>query len=85
MLVLVEIPDGKLNSPIRMTTGSISNEIKLLIDGNENIDSFDFISFDSCLMGGVEILSDFAGLCDVLFANAELFERVGTMKTPLIF
>ena len=64
--------DGKLNSPIRMTTGSISNEIKLLINENENIDSFDFISFDSCLMGGVEILSDFAGLCDVLFANAEL-------------
>ena len=64
--------DGKLNSPFRMTTGSISNEIKLLIDENENIDSFDFISFDSCLMGGVEILSDFSGLCDVLFANAEL-------------
>ena len=39
---------------------------------NNKIDKLEFISFDSCLMGGVEILYDFHELCEVYFACPEL-------------
>ena len=39
---------------------------------DNGINKLDFISFDTCLMGGVEILVDFYELCDVYIANPEL-------------
>ncbi len=39
---------------------------------DKGIDKLDFISFDTCLMGGVEILVDFHEFCDVFIANPEI-------------
>ena len=39
---------------------------------NYGISKLDFISFDTCLMGGVEVLVDFYELCDIYIANPEL-------------
>lgn len=37
-----------------------------------NLSKLDFIAFDTCLMGGAEVLVDFVGYCDLFIANAEL-------------
>ncbi len=39
---------------------------------DRGINKLDFISFDTCLMGGVEVLVDFYELCDVYIANPEI-------------
>ena len=36
------------------------------------VSKLDFIAFDTCLMGGTEVLVDFVGYCDLFIANAEL-------------
>jgi hypothetical protein len=36
------------------------------------VSKLDFIAFDTCLMGGAEVLVDFVGYCDLFIANAEL-------------
>ena len=36
------------------------------------INKFDFVNFFACLMGSVEVLDAFDGLCDVLYANPEI-------------
>ena len=37
-----------------------------------SVSKLDFIAFDTCLMGGAEVLVDFVGYCDLFIANAEL-------------
>ena len=54
-----------------LTTNDIKNSIKTSLIKNK-IDKLEFISFDSCLMGGVEVLYDFHELCEVYFACPEL-------------
>lgn len=39
---------------------------------DKGINKLDFISFDTCLMGGVEVLVDFHEFCDVFIANPEI-------------
>lgn len=39
---------------------------------DKGINKLDFISFDTCLMGGVEVLVDFHELCEVYIANPEI-------------
>ena len=54
-----------------LSTENIKSSILQSIE-TSNINKFEFIAFDTCLMGGVEILSDFNGLCNVFFACPEL-------------
>ena len=54
-----------------LTTDEIRRSIKKVINSNE-LNKFDFISFDSCMMGGAEILIDFHDLCNVFIACPEL-------------
>lgn len=39
---------------------------------DKGVNKLDFISFDTCLMGGVEVLVDFHEFCDVFIANPEI-------------
>ena len=52
-------------------TADIRDVLSETIQGN-GINKFDFISFDTCLMGGVEVLVDFHEFCDVFIANPEI-------------
>ena len=54
-----------------LKTSQINEAIRKSLEKN-NKNKLDFISFDTCLMGGVEILVDFWNLCDVFFACSEL-------------
>lgn len=37
-----------------------------------SIQKFEFVAFDTCLMGGAEVLVDFTDICEIFLANAEL-------------
>ncbi len=37
-----------------------------------SVNKFDFVAFDTCLMGGAEVLVDFVDITDLFIANAEL-------------
>ena len=50
---------------------------------NSNINKFDFLSFDTCLMAGVEILADIHDLADVYMACAEIDMGRGWHYTTL--
>jgi len=54
-----------------MKTAAIRKSIESALN-ETSVDRFDFISFDTCLMGGTEILVDFRGLCDVFIACSEI-------------
>ena len=54
-----------------LKTSQINQSVRKSLEMN-NKDKLDFITFDTCLMGGVEILVDFWNLCDVFFACSEL-------------
>ena len=52
-------------------TADIRDVLSETIQG-KGMKKFDFISFDTCLMGGVEVLVDFHEFCDVFIANPEI-------------
>jgi len=63
--------EGTLDNPMGMTTGQLNKSItQALATGGQS--KMDFIGFDTCLMGGAEVLGDFNTLCDVFFACPEL-------------
>ena len=47
-------------------------DVALKILNNHGLSKFDFLSFDTCLMAGAEILADIHKICDVYIACAEL-------------
>ena len=63
--------EGTLDHPMGMTTDQVSTAVRqaLAADGRAKMD---FIGFDTCLMGGAEVLGDFNTLCDVFLACPEL-------------
>ncbi len=63
--------EGTLDHPMGMTTGQVNTAISQAL-AKAGRDKMDFIGFDTCLMGGAEILGDFNTLCDVFFACPEL-------------
>ena len=56
---------------VSMWTSDIRDAIKNTLNSN-NKSKYDFISFDTCLMGGAEQLVDFYDLCDIYIANPEI-------------
>ena len=54
-----------------LKSSQINEAVRDTLDKN-NKDKLDFISFDTCLMGGVEVLVDFWNLCDVFIACSEI-------------
>ena len=56
---------------VSMWTSDIRDAIKNTLNSN-NKPKYDFISFDTCLMGGAEQLVDFYDLCDIYIANPEI-------------
>ncbi len=54
-----------------LTTQQIRSTITEALTGT-GVSKFEFIGFDTCLMGGAEVLGDFSTLCDVFFACPEL-------------
>jgi hypothetical protein len=54
-----------------MLSADVRNSLMQAMGGN-NITKFDFISFDTCLMGGAELLVDYHDLCDVYIACTEV-------------
>jgi hypothetical protein len=63
--------EGSLNHPMGMTTDEVKKAIQAALSAKGQ-DKMDFIAFDTCLMGGAEILGDFSTFCDVFFACPEL-------------
>lgn len=65
--------DGTLASGAKgiLTTRQIRDALQAAGPG-VGVNKWEFIGFDTCLMGGVEILADFAGLADVFIACPEI-------------
>lgn len=63
--------EGSLHHPMGMTTDQVKKAIQVALSAKSQ-DKMDFIAFDTCLMGGAEVLGDFNTLCDVFFACPEL-------------
>lgn len=54
-----------------MLVSSMAAAIREAMQSN-NIPTFEFLAFDTCLMGGAEVLSDFTDITDILIANPEI-------------
>ena len=63
--------EGTLDHPMGMTTDQVSTAVRQALAAGGRA-KMDFIGFDTCLMGGAEVLGDFSSLCDVFFACPEL-------------
>ena len=54
-----------------LSTAVIRKAVKETM-ASRSVSKFDFVAFDTCLMGGAEVLVDFVDICDLFIANAEL-------------
>ena len=63
--------NASLKHGMGLTTQQIRSTLTDALIGTA-VNKFDFIGFDTCLMGGAEVLGDFSTLCDVFFACPEL-------------
>jgi hypothetical protein len=63
--------DASLKHGQGLTTQQIRSTLTEALTGT-GVNKFEFIGFDTCLMGGAEVLGDFSTLCDVFFACPEL-------------
>jgi hypothetical protein len=62
--------DGTGYGPL-LSTAVIRKALKESM-ATSKIQKFEFAAFDTCLMGGAEVLVDFTDICEVFLANAEL-------------
>ncbi len=63
--------DGTVEDPKVLSTAEIRNAVQEAMK-TAGIRKWDFITFDTCLMGGIEVLADFAGLTDLFIACPEI-------------
>lgn len=63
--------DGTVENTGTLTTAQIRQALASAMQAT-GVAKWEFISFDTCLMGGAEILSDMVPLTDVFIADAEL-------------
>ncbi len=54
-----------------LSTAVIRKAVKETM-AERSVSKFEFVAFDTCLMGGAEVLIDFVDICDLFIANAEL-------------
>lgn len=63
--------DGTVEEPKGMSMAAIRSAV-LGVMKSTGIKKWDFITFDTCLMGGIEVLADFADLTDLFIACPEI-------------
>ncbi len=63
--------DGTLEQPGNLTTAQIRSAVGAAMQ-TTGIQKWEFVAFDTCLMGGAEVLTDFVPLTDVFIACPEL-------------
>lgn len=63
--------DGTVEDPKAMSTAAVRKAIREVMK-SADIRKWDFITFDTCLMGGMEVLADFADLTDLFIACPEI-------------
>jgi hypothetical protein len=63
--------DGTLDHGEGIGTARIKDVLASVLR-ERSVGKFDFIAFDTCLMGGLEVLEDFEGLTDTFFACPEI-------------
>lgn len=72
--------DGTNDSSGSMSPAQIHDAIQKAMAKNK-VQKLDFLAFNTCLMGGVEVLDSFYGLCDFfLRVRKSITETVGIMK-----
>ncbi len=75
--------DGTEEKPKGMSTAAIRGA---LLDAMQSagIQKWDFVTFDACLMGGIEVLADFADLADLFLACPEIDYGDGWNYKPVL-
>lgn len=63
--------DGTTDGDGALTPVQIRDAIQEAMKNNK-VQKLDFLAFDTCLMGGIEVLDAFNGLCDFFFACPEI-------------
>ena len=63
--------DGAVENPGSMDTAGLRHAIAGAL-GRAGIKQLDFLAFDTCLMGGAEVLADMHDLSEVFIANPEI-------------
>jgi hypothetical protein len=75
--------DGTVEEPKGMSTAAIRSAV-LEAMKSAGIKKWDFVAFDTCLMGGVEVLGDFADLTDIFIACPEIDYGDGWNYGPVL-
>ncbi len=63
--------DGTVDDPGELTPAQIRQALVNAMKRHQ-VEKFDFIAFDTCLMGGIEVLESFYGICDYFIACPEI-------------
>jgi len=63
--------DGNVEDPGSMDTAGLRRAMAGAL-AKAGVKQLDFLAFDTCLMGGAEVLADMHGLSDVFIANPEI-------------
>jgi len=75
--------DGTVEKPKGMSTAAIRSAVLEVMD-SVGIRKWDFVAFDACLMGGIEVLVDFADLADIFIACPEIDTGDGWNYGPVL-
>ena len=75
--------DGTVEDPKGMSTAAIRGAVQAAMK-SAGIKKWDFITFDTCLMGGIEVLADFADLTDLFIACPEIDYGDGWNYGPVL-
>jgi hypothetical protein len=75
--------DGTVDKPKGMSTAAIRGAL-LAAMKTAGLKKWDFIAFDACLMGGMEVLSDFADLAEIFIACPEIDYGDGWHYGPVL-
>jgi hypothetical protein len=75
--------DGTEENPKGMSTAEIRSAV-LEVMKSAGIGKWDFIGFDTCLMGGIEVLADFADLAEIFIACPEIDYGDGWNYGPVL-
>jgi hypothetical protein len=75
--------DGTVEKPRGMSTAAIRSAM-LEAMKSAGIGKWGFVAFDACLMGGIEVLADFADLADIFIACPEIDTGEGWNYGPVL-
>ncbi len=75
--------DGAVEDPKGMSMAEIRGAVQDAM-ASAGIRKWDFVAFDTCLMGGIEVLTDFADLTDLFIACPEIDYGDGLNYGPVL-